>query len=168
MAGIDINTMEKMLFENAKIIRTMPNIGLDVNEGLVVCASSNTARECMSEINILFDNKTIWISKEELFHISTAIAGSGIAFMACIFDCIKKIGVSNGLSNNDSSKMTLSIFSSVVELLNSGLAPENIMSNIASKGGTTEAGLKILNENIYEILEATIESAKQKSIQLSK
>lgn len=166
LAGVKISFFEEH-FPLSRVVRLMPNVGLEVEKGMVISMMNS---KCMSKdeelINMIFGGRNVAIKDEELFHVTTAISGSGIAFLATIFKSITSFAAQNGVSDKGAEKMTLSAFESLVYLLRKSSADE-IINKIASKGGTTEAGINVLSSSVDAIIHGALDAAMTKSKELS-
>ena len=129
------------------IIRAMSNIAIEYKEGLIAWVKNNN---CKLEDDILFHNiftQVAHLLEYEREHESaldtiTAISGSGIAYLAQIFNTIKEVGMQQGLSDGDSELIIEKTVRGVLALKeNTGLKLEEIVNKVASKGGTTEVGI---------------------------
>jgi pyrroline-5-carboxylate reductase len=158
LAGTKISFFEEH-FPTSRIIRLMPNIGFEVGKGMTLAMMNS---KCMTKdeelINDIFAGRSMVIRNEELFHSATAISGSGIAFLAIIFKSIIDFAKENEISEKGAEKMTISAFESLACLLEKS-TPDEIIKKISSKGGTTEAGVEVLNKSI-----AAVQKSKDLSI----
>jgi pyrroline-5-carboxylate reductase len=99
----------------------------------------------------------------------TAIFGSGPAYIFLFIEILTKITSKAGLSNAEN--MVIQTFlGSLLLLLSEKESPEILRKRVTSKGGTTEAALKVLNSSsgLEKILNQAILRAKKRSKQLSK
>jgi len=137
------------------IYRAMPNL----------CASNGDSitglfRSSVSEI--------LWVKKEADLNIVTAISGSGPAYIFYIMEVMINSAQELGLSEKDAKKLvTMTLIGSG----KMGLSIQNLkkqISKVSSKGGTTEAALKVFEkENLSLILNRAIEAAHARSKEIS-
>ena len=167
LAGKPISYFEEKI-PHAKIIRVMPNLGLKYDSGVNICMEN---QKCLnSDKNLLddiFEDQNIWIEKEDLFHITTAISGSGIAFVLKIMEAFIGNGINKNIPEEDSYKMTLSIFESAVRFLKDEYKIEEVVEKITSKNGTTEAGLNYMSNKMYKLIKEIIEASEKRSKELA-
>ena len=107
--------------------------------------------------------------KEGDMDIVTAISGSGPAYFFHFADSLIKAAVSNGLSEEIATELVLYTMLGSAKLLNdSDFSARELIAQVASKGGTTEAALSVFNDKkIDQIILAAVEKARQRSKELS-
>ena len=73
----------------------------------------------------------------------------------------------SGLAADDAKAITLSLLNGVAKKVNQDTDLEELISQVASPGGTTEAGLTVLEQkNMKKILHETINEAARRSQEL--
>jgi pyrroline-5-carboxylate reductase len=98
-----------------------------------------------------------------------AISGSAPAYVLKMADTLINYGVANGLSYDDASKLVLQVFAGCSKMAaQSDSTIKQLIDAVTSPNGTTEAGLKSLNNNnfdqtIISCLEATVNRAEELS-----
>lgn len=171
MAGIKIETLIQKL-NSKKIIRVMPNMCISVDAGCSAYAyTKDVKKEELDYVKKILESSGTAIEVDEKYmDIVTAISGSGPAFVAYIIDAFTTAGVKNGLSKEDSYSLALQTFYGTSKLLKeTKITPNELIKNVASKGGTTEAGLSVLdNSEIRKIIFDTVLKAKKRSEELGK
>ena len=108
-----------------------------------------------------------WLEEEKQIDSATAISGSGPAYFFLLTECLSSVGEKIGLPSELANKLSRATAIGSGELLyQSDVSTENLRASVTSKGGTTEAALKVLlNEKQLETL---VEKAVQKAYQRSK
>lgn len=153
MAGITIAEIRNMLGEKhstVKLFRVMPNIAIQDGNGVLGVAYAEEDYEIFQDVlNVL--NKLGYVLKlnEDLLNYITVTAASGLAFAACLMNSYQK--ASNTLINDDekSKEITIRIFENVINMIRrEECSFDDIISRITTKGGTTEAGIKNLNQEL--------------------
>lgn len=167
--GITLDKLNFLAKKNITIVRTMPNIGAMIGRSITsYCVNKDVSENESMIINTFLTSfgKAIQI-KEENFDEFTAICGSSPAFYLEIMDAMIQFGLSNNFTYQDSVKMVSeSMIASAKLLQDSPLKPKELINKIATKGGTTEAGLKVLydcniNQVILETLIATASESRR-------
>jgi pyrroline-5-carboxylate reductase len=128
----------------------MPNMPALIGEG-VSCLVSNksTSKNNKKTINNLFSKvgKTIWLKNEIEIDKATAISGSGPGYVFTLIDAFEKASQQIGFPKNIAREMVLSTILGSVKLMEKiKKEPSDLANSIAVKGGTTEAGIKILQK----------------------
>lgn len=170
LAGIKIAFYQKYLGPQAQILRVMPNIASAVGKGMSVFTyGPHAPMEFKSVANLIFSSMGEVIEvPENLMDISTGIAGSGPGFVFRLIDAMARAGEREGLTYAKALKMAAQTFSGAAELILKGAIPENLIHQIATPGGTTEAGFEMMKKTeIEKSLHMTVEASANKARQIS-
>ena len=122
-------------------------------------------------VDRIVDGDTIYLNNENLIDNITAISGSGPGYIFYLVEALSQIGVDQGLSIKDAktiARETLIGSARLVETSNDD--PKTLKENVTSPGGTTEAGLQILESKInglYPLLKSTINNAIKRAKELN-
>ena len=154
------------------IYRAMPNLcatngdsitGLFENSVNDKSNSKNTVSEIFNSVG-----EILWVKKESDLNIVTAISGSGPAYIFYIMEVMINSAQELGLSEKDAKKL---VAMTLIGSGKMGLSIQNLkeqISKVSSKGGTTEAALKVFEkENLNLIFNQAIEAAHAKSKEIS-
>ena len=165
-AGICTHHIENKLGK-ARIIRTMPNMPAKIRQGITcLCRGKFATEEDMGFAKDIFKHIGEVLEIEEpMMNAATAVSGNGPAYVAfylnahnlgCDLAAGKKdeflkefsaAACAVGFSRKDARLLTEKTFSGTIEYLKkTGITPQELMVKVASKGGSTEAALKVLNE----------------------
>ena len=170
-AGIKIRHIKSILGKK-RVIRVMPNINCLVGEMAAgFSAGKYATKEDIKTVETLLNCAGIsFLIKEELIDALSSISGAGPAFFAYFIDAMAKAGVKNGLEKNMAYKLAAKTALGTGKLLlEKNLAPDEVISMVASKKGVTLAGLAVLDKNkTRKILEKTIDAAIKRSKELGK
>ena len=174
-AGLSISWFQNQINKNAKIVRAMPNLPASIGVGVTgYCQTNNLSDNDIKNANDLLCafGKVIYLSSEKLIDVVTAISGSGPAYIFYLVEVLSKIGKENGLLEQNSKTLALETLIGSAKLLElSKMDPEILKKNVTSPGGTTEAGLEILESmetGLYPLLDLTIKNAKKRALDLNK
>ena len=186
-AGISTTTIEKAL-GNARVIRVMPNIGSKVGAGIACLSKGKFAtEEDFDFTETLFEHlgETLKI-EERLMNAATAISGSGPGFFydmlrrnhvkpqnikavdtfteTVFIPALKSAARDVGFSEEQSDFLAMATAASSIALLKkSKISPAQLKKQVASKGGTTEAGFLVLEKggNLEEAVKAALKRAQE-------
>ena len=174
-AGLSISWFQNQINKNAKIVRTMPNLPASIGFGVTgYCQTNNLSDKDINNANDLLCafGKAIYLSSEKLIDVVTAISGSGPAYIFYLVEVLSKIGKENGLLEQDSKALALETLVGSAKLLEiSKMDAKILKKNVTSPGGTTEAGLEILESmetGLYPLFDLTIKNAKKRALDLNK
>lgn len=150
MAGVKISTISKSLDIN-KVIRAMPNLPAQIGAGMTAFTATEevTRLELVMIQNLLnTTGKTIYVEKEEMIDATTAISGSGPAYVYYFMDAMMLAAKQMGFNESEAELLVNQTFMGALDLYaKSDLSCNEWISRVASKGGTTEAALKSFNAN---------------------
>ena len=106
---------------------------------------------------------------EEMFPLITALSGSGPAWFYELSSQLVNSGQELGLSLNDSEMIIKELVKALPALVAEDLSFEDLVNQVKSPNGTTEAGLNSLkNDSFDKIILDAIQQATNKSIEISK
>lgn len=172
-AGIKTEYLERKISHNVRVIRAMPNMPAAIGKGItaLVKGSSATAKDLKTAEEIFKTlGETTEVSEEGLIDAVTAISGSGPAYLFFIFLAILKIAKALGLDSKSANKLIYhTVIGSMDMLKRNKFDAKTLILKVASKGGTTEAALKVFNKRgLGEILIDAIKEAYNRSKELSR
>ncbi len=171
-AGISSEYIRKNAGENIRVIRVMPNTPAFVGEGMTALCRGKMASEAdILLASTLFSSiGRVAILDELQMDAATALSGSGPAYMFHILNSLAEGGVQCGLSRQEALLLGAQTMIGAAKMVLSGRkGPEELKQEVTTPGGTTEAGLKIMDENnIQQILVATVAAAAARSRELMK
>lgn len=150
MAGIRISSIYDAL-GTTKIVRAMPNLPAQIGMGMTVFTSSADIdkKELFIIQNLInTTGKSVYVEDESRIDAATAISGSGPAYVYYFMEAMIQAGVKMGFSLSQAELLVNQTFMGAVHLHNqSELTCNEWIERVASKGGTTEAALKVMSEH---------------------
>jgi pyrroline-5-carboxylate reductase len=153
MAGVKIATIAEALGVE-KVIRAMPNLPAQIGRGMTAFTSSDevTRIELITVQNLLnTTGKTIYVEEEHFIDASTAISGSGPAYVWHFMEGLIKAGREMGFTEAQAELLVSQTFLGAVELyLASNLSCAEWIKRVSSKGGTTEAAMRSFQDSKLE------------------
>lgn len=172
MAGMKIETIAKELGAK-KIIRAMPNLPAQIGMGMTVFTSNDdvTRIELVMVQNLInTTGKSIYVDKEELIDASTAISGSGPAYVFFFMDAMMKAAKELGFKESESALLVSQTFKGAVDLYNKhNFSCEDWIQKVASRGGTTEAAINTFtNLELQKDIKQGVHAAMDRAVALGK
>lgn len=160
-------------FPGARIVRLMPNLAAAIGKSPLGLFSDrlDDAKRGYIETTLAGLGTPIWISDETYMDAVTALAGSGPAFVYRFIDALAQGGVAAGLPADVAATLALSMVEGAALLAaESGEAPANLAARVTSPGGTTAAGLAVLDDQaaLATLIEATLLAARDRGAELAK
>ena len=171
-AGVTTGFLESKLLPNTRVIRVMPNTPALVGEGMSgICGGKNAKEDDLEYIQKMLSSigKCIIVTEEQI-DIVTAISGSGPAFFYKVINDIARAGEKLGLDYEKSLLLSIqTAIGSAKMALNRNISMEELISNVATKGGCTRVGVDCMeNTDTEKIFYEVIKSTAQKAHQLGK
>ncbi len=172
LAGIKIKKIENII-GSVPIIRAMPNIAASVAEGMTaLTGNKKVTNDKIDTANMIFQSigNKIWLEDEGQMDSFTAISGSGPAYFFYFTECLHKIAIDEGFSEDVAKQISEQIMIGSGKLIkDSNIDVVQLRENVTSPNGTTEAALKVLcdDDGLLSKLREAIEKAKKRSIEIS-
>lgn len=166
LAGVSINTIEELSGRQLAVVRAMPNTSAAVGKSATgIAVNSCVTTDQLEEIKQLFE--TIGLSAfvaEEQLDAVTGLSGSGPAYIYYLVEAMEKGAVEIGLGRETANELIIQTLMGAAEMLKvSPKTPQQLRKEVTSPGGTTEAGIKVLEEN--EVKQAVIDCIKAAAAQ---
>ena len=170
LAGISTTMIEGLLVTGARVIRTMPNTSASVGlSATAIAAGSNVEEKDVRTATHIFSSIGLCTTvEEEQIHAVTGLSGSGPAYFYYMVEALQNAAIKEGLGA-DVAKMLIrqTLLGAAQMLTVSEKDAAQLRLEVTSPGGTTEAGIKVLEQYATSIaLEACLHSAAERSREL--
>ncbi|RSK27739.1 pyrroline-5-carboxylate reductase [Bacillus sp. HMF5848] len=167
MAGVSTQSMIDILKKQVAIIRAMPNTSAAIGKSATAIALGRYATDThLQKAKQLLE--TIGIVKvvnERDMHAITGLSGSGPAYVYYLVEAMEKAAIDIGLEASVAKELILQTIMGAAEMLQqSDKHPSILRREVTSPGGTTEAGIGVLEQHQYqEAMIACIKRATERS-----
>jgi pyrroline-5-carboxylate reductase len=170
-AGIRTGFIEAKLGGDARVVRVMPN-----TPALIGCGASAIAPGSRSTPGDLALVKSLFAAvgtavevEEGQLDLVTGLTGSGPAYVFRFAEALIQAGCELGLSEAKSRALVLQTVHGAARMaFESGTPLMELRQAVTTKGGTTEAGLRVLEEGDFaELVRDCVARATQRSRELS-
>jgi pyrroline-5-carboxylate reductase len=170
-AGLRIDSLSRWLDGHRSIVRCMPNTPALIGAGITAlfAAPEVTAEQrAAAEAILRAVGEVVWVDAERLLDPVTALSASGPAYVFWFIEQLAASGERLGLKKDVALKLALHTVLGAGKLAAaSSETPETLRKNVTSKGGTTEAALKVFEEErMAERLTRALEAASRRGAQL--
>lgn len=160
VAGIDMRSLQDWLPNEQPIVRCMPNtpalLGAGIT-GLFANASVNEDQRQEAQDILNGVGSSVWVADEAQLDAVTAVSGSGPAYYFLLMESMVASAQALGLDAETSRKLVVETAKGAALMACEPNAdPQTLRRNVTSPGGTTEAALRVMQE---QGLSATVESA---------
>lgn len=146
LAGVSLSDLVARFPEAKAQVRILPNLAARIGAGVSAVASLGGVDD--AAVTALLDplGTVVALADDSAMDLVTAFTGSGPAFVFRLIESYAAAGERLGLSPDDALKLAAATFGGSTALLDaSGEKPGALVVQVASKGGTTQAGLDVLD-----------------------
>ncbi|PID76561.1 MAG: pyrroline-5-carboxylate reductase [Deltaproteobacteria bacterium] len=169
-AGVPLAAISLSAGKNLRLIRVMPNLCALVKESATAIAAGEFVLDGDMELaRAIFDSVgTSVFLQEELLDAFTGLSGSGPAYMFMMLDALADAGVKAGLSREDSRLLSAqTMLGAAKMMLESGEHPGLLKDKVTSPGGTSIAGIQVLEQaGLRAAMIDCVEAASDRSREL--
>ena len=149
LAGVEIASLVKRFPIHRAIVRVMPNTPVAIGKGVLLLHASDADAAARAETEALVKplGAIEWIADETLFGAATALSGCGPAFLFRFVDALAKAGEGLGLPADQAARLALAtVEGSALLAAGSDEGPAHLADRVASPGGSTRAGLDVIDD----------------------
>jgi len=172
-AGITLDALSRWLGGHRKLVRCMPNtpalIGAGIT-GLYAPPEVNAEDRKKAETILGAVGEVVWLAEERLLDPVTAVSASGPAYVFWFIEQLAASGEKLGIPKDTALKLALhTVMGSAGLAVEKGESPETLRKQVTSKGATTEAALKVFDEEkLAERFARAIQAASRRGEELGK
>ncbi|RXG09921.1 pyrroline-5-carboxylate reductase [Bacillus cereus] len=172
LAGVSTHSIKNLLQKDVPIIRAMPNTSAAIlKSATAISPSKHATKEHIQTAIALFETiGLVSVVEEEDMHAVTALSGSGPAYIYYVVEAMEEAAKEIGLKEDVAKSLILQTMIGAAEMLKASKKhPSILRKEITSPGGTTEAGIEVLQEHKFQqALISCITQAAQRSHNLGK
>lgn len=153
LAGVSMNTIERLARKSLSIARAMPNTSAAVGKSATAIAvNDRVTNDQLETTKKLFD--TVGLAKfveEEQLDAVTGLSGSGPAYIYYLIEAMENSAAEIGLEKEMAKELIVQTLIGAAEMVrNSSKSSEQLRLDVTSPGGTTEAGIRVLEEHAVQ------------------
>ncbi|MBI0579194.1 pyrroline-5-carboxylate reductase [Neobacillus cucumis] len=166
-AGIGPTYLESKLPKGTAVAWVMPNTAAKLGKSMTLYALGQNVKQVQQDwIEALiygigeFEKVT-----EQQIHELTAVTGSAPAFIYRVAEALEKITMESGVSQEQARKLVANMIAGSAEMLKTNADPAELADEVATPGGSTAAGLEVLDTNhLDHLMIDAIEACRQKAM----
>lgn len=171
LAGVEEATLAAR-FDAGAIVRAMPNLPVSVGKGVVALHGADLSTQAYASAEALMAPFGLveWIGEEKLFDAVTALSGSGPGFVYRFIEALAEAGTALGLPADQAERFAIATVEGAAALADgAGEPPAMLAERVASPGGTTRAGLDVLDQGdaLKRLVHQTLSAAASRSAELA-
>ena len=149
-AGIRLEALSRWLGGHRRIVRCMPNtpglIGAGIT-GLFASPEISSSERQKAESILRAVGEIVWVAEERLLDPVTAVSASGPAYVFWFIEQLAAAAMKLGIPKEDALALAKQTVLGAARLAaSSEKDPAELRRDVTSKGGTTEAALKVIEE----------------------
>jgi len=170
-AGVTISHIEKIVGKDVPVIRVMPNMPAIIGRAVSSISAGTAAAEAdMALAKEIFSTIGDVVEVEEkLVDAVTAVSGSGPAYFFYLVEALTEAAVEMGLGQEVAKKLVIKTAlgsSMLLEMSKDDAAA--LRARVTSKGGTTEAALKVFkSKDLFGVIKEAVLAAKNRAMEIS-
>ena len=172
VAGLSTSRLEAVMAQPVSVVRAMPNTPVLVGRGASAIAGGAhvTSADLEWAESILSAVGSVVRVTERNLDAVTGLSGPMPAYLYLVVEALIEAGVHQGLSREVSRQLVVDSFAGSAELLaRSGQSPEELRYQVTSPGGTTAAGLRVLEgRGVRAAFLEAVAAAAERSRQLGR
>lgn len=176
LAGVPLRRIRQLAGPKPRLIRALPNLPAFVGAAMTAVAPEpaksgrpGTPTAGVETTQRLFEAVgRVVVVEERLLDAVTGLSGSGPAYVCLVVEALVDGGVKMGLSRALALLLAVqTVFGAARLLAEQGESPEEVIKQVASPGGTTIAGLRVLERGrVKPHLTMAVVAAAKRSRQL--
>jgi pyrroline-5-carboxylate reductase len=170
-AGLTLKTLSRWLGGYRKLVRCMPNTPALIGAGiaaLYALPEVSAEEKKKAETILTAVGEAVWVSEERLLDPVTAVSGSGPAYVFWFIEQLAATAEKLGLPRQTAMKLAMHTVLGAAKLaVSSSEPPATLRKNVTSKGGTTEAALRVFDEEkLADGFRRALEAASRRATEL--
>jgi pyrroline-5-carboxylate reductase len=168
-AGVRIATIEDATGPAVAVVRAMPNTPALVRLGASAIAAGTTAQpdDVAWAESILSAVGTVERMTEPELDLFTGVAGSGPAYVFLVAEALTEAAVAEGMARPVAERVVQQLLLGSATLLAREGDPALLRERVTSPGGTTAAGLRVLDSlDVRAAFAAAVRAAAERSREL--
>jgi pyrroline-5-carboxylate reductase len=155
------------------IVKAMPNLPVSLGKGVTDLYSDragDAAAETLVERLMGALGHAEWFEDEKLFSVASALTAAAPAFLYRFLDALAEAGAELGLPADQAARLAAIMAEGASALAaRSEAAPRELARRVASPGGTTEAGLRVLDseDGLKALVLRTLDASRRRGQEMA-
>ncbi len=172
LAGVELASLRARFPRQRRIVRAMPNTPVRLRKGVTELFTDLDGAAARPEVDHLVRllGAAEWFEDEALFAIAGHLSGAGPAFLFRFLDALAAAGGELGLASDQSARIAAAMVEGAAALAAaSPEPPSELARRVASPGGTTQAGLAVLDgdDALRNLVRATLEASRRRGLEMA-
>ena len=173
LAAVEFATLRLYFPAAGSLVRAVPNLPAAIGRGITALTGDGVDGESRTLAEALFAPLGVveWMDDERLCAIATTVSGATPAFFFRIADAMALAAEAQGLSREQALRLIAETMAgSAAMLAEAGADPADMARRVASPGGVTLAGLKILDgdDALTRLMSETIAASAARNDEMTR
>ncbi|HKY92085.1 MAG TPA: pyrroline-5-carboxylate reductase [Nevskiaceae bacterium] len=170
-AGVRLSALEAALGPAMHYVRAMPNTPALVGAGITgLFAKPGTPDDARNraEAVLATAGPVVWLPQESDLDAVTALSGSGPAYVFLLVEAMREAGAALGLAPETAARLAAQTCVGAARMIaQAETDPRELRRQVTSKGGTTEAAVKVLEDGgLRTLFASALTAAARRSKEL--
>ena len=172
LAGVELASLRHRFALPRTIVKAMPNTPVAIRKGVVELFSDSGdshAREVVARLMGAL-GQIVWFEDEALLQVASAISAAGPAFLFRFIDALAAGGEALGLAPDQAARLAAAMVEGAGALAaSSNETPAALARRVASPGGTTQAGLDVLDgaDGLAALVLRTLDASRRRGAEMA-
>ncbi|MCJ2183921.1 NAD(P)-binding domain-containing protein [Novosphingobium sp. 1949] len=172
LAGNELASLAAQFPRAGAILRIMPNLACALGKSPIALGAQGLGAADLEAVTTLMAplGTPEWMESEDQFHAVTALAGSGPAYVYRFIDALATGAAELGIEPAKAQRLATAMVEGAAALASaSPLSAGQLADKVASPGGTTRAGMNVLDADgaINALMLATLTAARNRSEEMA-
>jgi pyrroline-5-carboxylate reductase len=172
-AGIRLADLARWIGPGVPLVRTMPNLPALIDAGVsALYAPESVDDESRRDAETILATcgKTVWIEREELMDVVTAVSGTGPAYFFLLMEMLQSAAVQLGLDAATARALVIETAQGAGRMAaTSEYDAAQLRLQVTSKGGTTAAAMEVVEgAGMRDIFAQAVAAAARRSNELAR
>ena len=172
LAGVEQAALRARFAAPRTIVKAMPNLPVALGKGVVELHSDSADAAARAEVERMMEalGRVEWFEDEGLFNVASALTAAAPAFLFRFLDALAEAGAELGLPPEQARRLAAAMAEGAAALAAvSDASPEELARRVASPGGTTEAGLAVLDgpDGLRPLILRTLKASRRRGREMA-
>ena len=172
LAGVELAALRRRFPVPRTLVKAMPNLPVSLGKGVVDLYTDTARPSAHAPVERLMAalGETIWFDDESLFNVASALTAAAPAFLFRFLDALAAAAAELGLPPEQAARMAAKMAEGSAALAaSSDATPAELARRVASPGGTTEAGLAVLDaeDGLRALVLRTLEASRRRGQEMA-
>jgi pyrroline-5-carboxylate reductase len=172
LAGVEQATLRERFPIPRTVVRAMPNTPVRLGKGVIDLYSDSGNQEARGAVGQLMAalGHVEWFPDEPSFALAGHLTGAGPAFLYRFIDALAAAGEALGLPAPQAARLAVAMVEGAGALAAaSEETPADLARRVASPGGTTQAGLRVLDSEdaLRKLVLSTLDASRRRGLEMA-